>query len=213
MTSVLAGLVLGVAGGAHCAAMCGPLVAAVAPRGWRAAVHHGSRTLTYVLLGAVAGLAGTGAATLGLGRAVSWLAAAALLTQAIAPFAGSRPHRRARVVQAVVDLVARARGVAQRRPIAGAVLLGAMNGLLPCGLVYSATVASLGLGSAAAGAALMAGFAGGTTVILAPAGAIWARVARRLPGPAARLAPVALAAVAILLILRGWNTASVAHLH
>jgi sulfite exporter TauE/SafE len=212
VTALLTGLALGLAGGAHCAAMCGPLVAAVAPSGWRAVVHHGSRTITYVLLGGIAGLAGTGASAVGLGRVVSWLAAAALLVQAIAPLFGTRISQRARVGQAVFDLVARTRGIARRHPIGGAVLFGAMNGLLPCGLVYSATIASLGLGGVTSGMAFMLGFAGGTTAILAPAGALWTRLAGRFPRPAARLGPVALTLVACLLIVRGW-TAGVAMPH
>lgn len=211
MTSLLTGLALGVAGGAHCIAMCGPLVAAVAPSGWRAAVHHGTRTLTYILMGALAGLAGTGASALGLGRAVAWLAAAALLIQAMAPLFGFRFLQRSGVVQTLIALAALGRGVARRHPAAGAVMMGAMNGLLPCGLVYSATMASLGLGSAASGAAFMAGFAGGTTLILAPAGALWVRLAGRFPRPVARLAPIALTAVALLLILRGWSAGAAAH--
>lgn len=205
MTMAVAGFVLGVAGGAHCVAMCGPLVAAVAPRGRRAVVHHASRAITYLLLGLVAGVAGRGASYIGLGMVVSWIAAALILAQAVAPLLGRSPIPSMRIAQAMSTLVVHTRPIARRAPWAGNVVLGVLNGLLPCGLVYSATLASLALGDVASALWFMTGFAGGTSAVLALALAIWTRVAARLPSPAIRLAPLALAAVALLLVLRGWT--------
>ena len=205
MTMTLAGFVLGVAGGAHCVAMCGPLVAAVAPRGSRAAIHHASRAITYLLLGLLAGVAGAGASHIGLGRTVSWIAAGLILAQAVAPLVGRGRTQSMRIAQALSTLVVQTQPIVRRAPWAGAVVLGVLNGLLPCGLVYSATLASLALGDVASALWFLAGFAGGSTTVMALALAIWARVAARLPSPAVRLAPVALAAVALLLVLRGWS--------
>lgn len=211
MTTFLLGLALGVAGGVHCVAMCGPLVAAVAPRGRRAVIHHMSRGLTYIVLGLVAGTAGMGAASIGLNRAVSWIAAGLILSQAAAPLFGASRAQSTRIAQAVAILVFQTRALSRRYPWSGPALLGALNGLLPCGLVYSATLAALGLGDAGSGAWFMAGFAGGTSGVLAIAGAMWSRVSDRLPLSVYRLAPIALTAVALFLVLRGWAAAPLVH--
>jgi sulfite exporter TauE/SafE len=54
--SLIAGLVLGMAGSLHCVGMCGPLVLMM-PTGWLGTlIYHLGRTLTYALLGLLAGL-------------------------------------------------------------------------------------------------------------------------------------------------------------
>jgi sulfite exporter TauE/SafE len=185
--------------------MCGPLLAVVAPRGRRAVLHHAIRSFTYILLGLVAGAVGMGATSIGLSRAVSWTAAAIILAQAVAPFLGEGRARSTRIAERVSTLIVRTRHIARRSPWAGTVLLGVLNGLLPCGLVYSAMVAALGLGDVTSGTWFMAGFALGTSTVLAIATVIWRHIASRLPLPAYRLAPIALAAIALLLVMRGWT--------
>jgi sulfite exporter TauE/SafE len=213
MTTMLAGLVLGVAGGAHCTAMCGPLIALASPRGWNAVLHHLGRSVTYVVLGLAAGSAGAGAAAAGFGRWVAWTAAACLVIQGLAPSVLSATRGRSRGTQAIVDLVGRVRRMSGLHPRTGAFVLGTLNGLLPCGLTYAATIAAIGTGSIGTGALLMAGFAAGTTVILSTAGVLWARVATRLPIQARRLSMAAFAAVALLLVWRGWSAGAFGHMH
>jgi uncharacterized protein len=203
MTMFLAGLALGVAGAAHCVAMCGPLLAALAPRGWRAVIHHSSRTMTYVLLGALAGLAGMGAAVAGFGRPLAWLAACCLVIQAVVPVITVRQHQ-GWAGRAVTHAVALTRALSQRHPGLASVILGSLNALLPCGLVYSAIIAAVGFGDVVTGAWFMLGFASGTTLTLTAASALWSVVVGNLPGRRQRLAPIALAAVALLLLWRGW---------
>jgi len=54
--SLIAGLMLGMAGSLHCIGMCGPLVLMM-PSGWLGTVvYHVGRTLTYALLGLIAGI-------------------------------------------------------------------------------------------------------------------------------------------------------------
>ncbi len=53
---LLAGLMLGLGGGLHCAAMCGPLARTVAGPGWVS--FQAGRLVSYMLLGSLAGLMG-----------------------------------------------------------------------------------------------------------------------------------------------------------
>ena len=220
MTALFAGVALGIAGGAHCAGMCGPFIAVVAPRGRRAVLHHAARAMTYVLLGLAAGATGMSAVALGAGRTLTWLAAAGLILEAIRTGSiGGGPstpvsRKNSAADQPIVTkqlraLTNRVAGISKTHPIAGAVSMGAVNGLLPCGLVYSAAISAIGWGDALTGAIFMAGFAIGTTAVLAAAGVVWAWMRTRLPRFAHGLTPLALVLIAILLVLRAGPAAHV----
>ena len=211
MTPLAAGVVLGLTGGAHCAVMCGPFLAVVAPRGGRAEMHHLARTVTYILLGLSAGTAALGMVAIGAGSAVAWVAAAGLLLQAARSVrnANGRQAGMGRALQAVTAAV----GAASRtHPLAGAFLVGVVNGLLPCGLVYSAAIAAGGWGHPLPGALFMTGFSAGTTLALLASRAVWSMASRRLPRFAHRLTPIALTIIALLLVLRG-SSALPLHVH
>ena len=199
-----AGIALGLAGSLHCAAMCGPLTLVVRRNTW---LHHAGRIGTYVTLGAAAGLAGRVIAGAGSTRLLSVVAGGSLLVAAIEqPLRrmrrSSRPARRV----AAFGAVARWRS---RHGRTGALAFGVLNGLLPCGLVYAAAGASVSVGDPLGSAAFMAAFG---------LGSIPALLAVRWVGGIARetsalrvrhAAPVALALVGALLVVRGlWPVAS-----
>ncbi len=219
MTAILAGLAFGLVGSGHCAAMCGPLVVLAAPAreglGGHGAVaartltrhtalYHVGRLVTYLALGAVVGVAGGSLARLGLGRALAVAAGVALVGQALlatrlvpAGFGG-------RWVGAVVTRALGHAGVWMRaHPVQGPVVFGMLNGLLPCGLLYAALTAALGMGDAAQALLFMGAFAVGTTPALAAIGLAGGALRARVPLAVRRAAPVALAIVGVLLILRG----------
>ncbi|MFT4022605.1 MAG: sulfite exporter TauE/SafE family protein [Flavihumibacter sp.] len=83
------------------------------------------------------------------------------------------------LVPSPVKFIHRASSFLLRRPARwySALGFGAVNGLLPCGMVYLALVASVGAGTAAGATAFMAGFGLGTvpTMLLAALGLQWLR--------------------------------------
>lgn len=210
----LSGLVLGAAGSGHCAAMCGPLVALANPRGnearavgraqlaAHAALYHGGRLTTYVVLGTIIGLTGSALTSAGLGRALAYAAAGAVLLQAVAAWhafrGGSRGANGARVTRAI----GRAGAWMRQHHISGPAAFGALTGLLPCGLVYAALTAAAGFGSITESALFMFAFGLGTVPLLATVGLSAERLERRMPGRLKKIAPLALAAVALLLLAR-----------
>ncbi len=210
----VAGLVLGAAGSGHCAAMCGPLVALANPRGTNgdaagtrrlaahAALYHTGRLTMYVTLGALIGLTGGALVTAGLGRALSLVAAGALLLQAVAAWRAFRGGARGVFGRVVTRAIGRAGGWMRRHRISGPVAFGALTGLLPCGLVYAALTAAAGFGSVAGSALFMFAFGVGTVPLLATVGLSAGRIERHLPIRLRKAAPFALAAVALLLIVR-----------
>jgi uncharacterized protein len=214
MTALLSGLVLGLAGSGHCAGMCGPLVLTVG-RGLaapsrraqlqHALLYHSGRLLTYAALAVPVGLAGQALAVRGLGRPLAILAAALLL---LAAFGSIRATVASRLGGVWAAGIARASGRAARwgraHPVSGAVLTGAANGLLPCGLVYAAVAAGAAAGSAGDAVALMVGFGLGTTPVLVAMSVSALSVPPALRLRLRRLTPVALALVAALLLLRAF---------
>jgi len=210
MTPLVAGLLVGLAGGGHCLLMCGPLAALAVPRAHPPAYHLG-RIATYLALGLAAGALGGLVTGAGFGRSLSIVAGLLLIGHAVGRGLGHRATG-----SAVGRVVTRALTAAARRTpaigIARPFAFGVLNGLLPCGLVYGAIVGATGFGSAANGTSFMLGFGAGTVPVLAGAGVL-ARLARRLPAPVVgRAVPVALALTGLLLIGRGVMPAPADHL-
>ena len=205
MTAVVAGFALGLAGSLHCVAMCGPLVLAIrSPRTGRgAALYHGARIAMYAAAGALAGFAGAALAAASLGRALS-MAAGAMLLVAAAHRAGLLP---ALPAAGSTRLPARAMGAVHRlgarHPVAGTIAAGAVNALLPCGLVYAAIAAAAAMGTPASAALFMVSFGAATVPALAAVCVMAGSMPAALRARARLAVPVALAAVGVLLVVRG----------
>jgi sulfite exporter TauE/SafE len=222
MTALLAGLVFGLVGSGHCAAMCGPLVLLANPRpsaregmgepsparlAVHAALYHGGRACTYLALGMLAGIAGGAMARLGLGRALAIAAGVALVLQAVAATSVLRARLGSVGVAAAVTRALGRVGIWMRaHQVQGPLLFGALNGLLPCGLLYAALVAAAGFGDFRESLLFMAAFSIGTTPILGVVALAGGALTTRIPPMMRRSAPVALALVGVLLIARGVRT-------
>jgi sulfite exporter TauE/SafE len=205
-------LLLGLLGTPHCAAMCGPLVLAVASRSRRLSAqlaYHAGRISTYVAIG---GLVGTLAPLLALfarasgtdpGRALALvrvaisLASAALLVGLgltrlglLRQPAGLDPSR-------LPGFSTVREGMLQGRPSA-VFAFGLAMGTLPCGLSWAAFARALGAGSPGAGALLVAAFAAGTV----PGLLLLGLGAARLTGRSQRLLDLAGALLVLGLGLR-----------
>lgn len=203
-------------GSAHCAAMCGAMACASADvsaqpreRLRASSAYHVARLAAYLLLGALAGALGAGVdATLamrGVIRPAALVAGIVLVawgTLRALAFTGVRVPRFAAAgfARSLVSPVLR--GVANRRPVARAALLGAVAPLLPCGWLYAFVAPAASTGSATNGALVMAAFWAGTVPALA---AVTLGLHRAL-GPARRFLPfataLALIAVGSLTVVR-----------
>ena len=186
--SLAAAFVAGVAGSLHCVAMCGGIAGALGMRARHAGVvparafslalgHHLGRVGSYAVIGGLCGAFGGALDRLfDLQRAA--LAArviAGLMLLAIAmrvltgwQLLGGVERLGGRVWARIVPLT---RG---RVPagFGGAVLLGAIWGWLPCGLVYSMLIFAATAGSAPAGAAILTVFGLGTLPAML-GGSLW----------------------------------------
>jgi len=188
----------GLAGGLHCAGMCGPLACLLgsAERNpfARLGLYHGGRLLAYAAVGATFAALGSPLRPVLTWPLLAALGALPLLAYAFWPRSLALPF--------VGALHARAaRALAGLHPDLRSFALGLLTPGLPCGLLYAAAGSAITAPGWAVGAGWMLAFAAGTLPALALAQGGYA-LAGRGRGPAftlgLRRATAALAATTIL---------------
>ncbi len=204
-------------GSAHCVGMCGPYVAMCTaqfvPKGATPTARLGLRLLfnlgrlaTYGVIGLIVGAFGqivlAFAARLGLTGVVAIAAGAVALIFGLSMIGWVKDPARF-VAQLGLDSWVRAcrSRLSRASPVAAPLLLGALQGLLPCALVYAAASRAAIAGSASAGALTMVVFGLGTVpaifaLTVLPQGVLGRFRAQRLAG-------ALLVILGVLLTLRG----------
>jgi sulfite exporter TauE/SafE len=218
MIELLAALVLGLASSVHCVAMCGPLLLALhRPAGGagsttRVACHHTGRLATYAGFGLIAGSVGRLAAVAGFGRGLTVTAGAFLLVGVIAR---AGVFGRGRTMVGPGRVIARGLAAMRRRaephPVLGALLLGGLNGLLPCTPVYAAVTAATAMPDPSRAVAFMLLFGLGTIPSLVLVSALAAKIPPVVRRRAVLVTPVAIGLLGLLLIARGLPIGATAH--
>ncbi|MDB5945875.1 MAG: hypothetical protein JWQ33_901 [Ramlibacter sp.] len=174
-TLAVTALVMGLAGGPHCAAMCGAACGGLT----RAGTGGGGTALWSFQLGRLAGYTAAGAAAGGAVQSFAWLTTQ---TSALRPvwtlfhlavlawglMLVTQARQPAWVSAAGRSAWTRIRPLASAR--SGVFAAGALWAFMPCGLLYSALLVASLTGGAAAGALAMALFAtgSGASLVLAP---------------------------------------------
>ncbi|HET7872865.1 MAG TPA: sulfite exporter TauE/SafE family protein [Terriglobales bacterium] len=211
--------ILGLVGSVHCAGMCGPLVLALPAPDRRVrflagrAAYNGGRIITYSFLGALFGAVGQSLVMIGVQR---WFSIALGTTLLLSLLLGrsaavSKTGRSTwsrlnllRPVTVAVDLLKSKMGALLRqRSLLSLLVLGLLNGLLPCGLVYVACAAAAATNRFSTGLVYMALFGLGTVPML-----LAITFSGRLVPPSWRMhlrkaVPVSIFIVAAMLIFRG----------
>ncbi|MBK6612260.1 MAG: sulfite exporter TauE/SafE family protein [Sphingobacteriales bacterium] len=211
LSAIGSALLLGFMGSFHCLGMCGPLVinlplpASNSQRILAVLVYHSGRTLAYALMGAAVGLLGHQIAIAGYQQILSVVIGVLLLATLIATRFKYALHMpkffdgiSAKIVANMSHLLATKRW--QTLPI-----LGFLNGLLPCGLVYIGIAGAIVAGSALNGALFMAAFGFGTMPALISLSLIGSSLKSNFKAKLRSFMPVALGLMAIILIFRGLN--------
>ena len=202
-TAFLVGLV----GSLHCAGMCGPLTLAIPGSGnsrfsfvvGRCAYNSG-RLLTYCLLGALFGALGRSFAVIGLQRWVSLAIGVLLLAGVLLSFGHVASVKAAQMVGILKTEFGK---LLRHRTVSGTFLLGVLNGLLPCGLVYAACAGAAASSGVISGTAYMLAFGAGTVPMMVAIGIAGKKIQFALRFKLQHLVPVTLLVMSALLILRG----------
>jgi hypothetical protein len=204
-----AAFVLGLVGSLHCAGMCGPLALAL-PSGTQGSLNYVAgrvsynfgRIVTYVVVGLVFGLVGQSLVLAGVQRWVSIALGLMLLAGLLASRKLSLWQPTTRMVQ---WLKTRMAFLLRKRSVFALGLLGLLNGLLPCGLVYVAAVGATATGSALGGAEYMLTFGLGTVPMMLLISMSGRLIPMGLRLRLLKAVPVAVFLLAALLILRGMS--------
>lgn len=210
---IWAGFLFGILGSFHCVGMCGPIAMALPFAGqsrWQffagRIAYNGGRILTYASLGLVAGLFGQTLQLAGLQQTLSIVSGALILLLVVLPAAVqgqvSRFTGADKVMQKVKQLFAH---YFQKQGIGSLLVVGMLNGLLPCGFVYLALAGALSIPEVGGSMLYMALFGLGTLPLM-----LLVSLSGKLVRPQFRSffnksVPYAAAFMALLFILRGLN--------
>lgn len=169
ITGPAAALLAGVITSLHCVGMCGPLACAACVKGESRGsmtatfVYHGTRMISYALVGVAAGLIGRRLSDALLGGATTWMTWLFVLFFLLVVLGLDKRLR----VPMPKGTMAWLGGVSSRCGVkARAGVLGFFTPLLPCAPLYLVVVAAALSGSAWSGGAIMAAFAVGTMPLL-----------------------------------------------
>lgn len=195
-------LLMGLAGGPHCIAMCGAACAGIG----QAAGPNKNSAMWSFQAGRVIGYSALGAVAAASMQALGWLTvqSAALrpvwtlfhvATFVLGLLLLLKAQQPIWLEQAGKKIWHGARSLAQGRGRGAPLVIGALWTFLPCGLLYSALLVAALTGGALKGAAVMALFALGTSVSMMAGPWLWFRLRGKGAGDwGVRLAGLALAA-------------------
>ncbi|MGD1890629.1 MAG: sulfite exporter TauE/SafE family protein [Cyclobacteriaceae bacterium] len=169
MAALFTAFAVGLLGSFHCVGMCGPIALAlpsVRPTPQRAMsslVYNAGRLFTYGLLGAIFGLIGQGLAIAGLQQSLSIGIGILMIVAMIIPFAWKRQlNPNSTISRGIVWVKVRMQHWLQVRTYGARFVLGSLNGLLPCGLVYLGIAGAIASSDMLLGALYMLAFGVGT---------------------------------------------------
>ncbi len=207
---------MGLVGSLHCVGMCGPIALALPYQNgsrWRAAsnvlLYNLGRVFTYALLGTVIGLLGKGLFLAGVQAYFSIGLGVLLLIAALFSINLERHLLMIPLLQKLNNWVKIQLSTLLRKNNRGTLfLIGMLNGLLPCGLVYMAIVGAVTMPSILDGAFYMALFGLGTIPLMLSTAIAGQFVSLQWRSRARRLIPVFLAAFALFFIWRGMQFAA-----
>jgi uncharacterized protein len=195
----------------HCVGMCGTLALAQPSRDesiirWLLGrlAYHAGRWGMYAILGAAVGIVGRGLGIFGWQQGLSVIAGVLMLALIVVPEATRAKAAVALGLERPFAAIRRGLGYWwQQRSLGASVMTGALNGLLPCGLVYIALAGALTAPNVTASSLYMVFFGLGTTPLL-----IILSIVGRVAVSAVRvrmrqMVPWAAGAMALLFIARG----------
>lgn len=204
---------IGLVGSFHCIGMCGPIAFALPTKS--SAAHHKivsgviynlGRITTYVLFGLLFGVVGQGISTAGSQQAISIVLGVVFILAALIPKSVLNKIDPTSVIGFYISSVKNSLGKLLRSSsVSNLILIGLLNGLLPCGLVYAAIGGSIATGNAVDGALFMMAFGLGTLPMMFSATLLSNFISIKFRNRIKRVIPVFIILMGCLFILRGLN--------
>ena len=209
MEIYISALVLGLMGSFHCIGMCGPIAISLPLRGNTYAqkilggsLYNIGRTVTYGIMGAVFGLIGQGFQLMGFQRWVSIIMGSLMILSVLVPTlfrrfnTSNNDFLTGKLRSAIQKLFA-------QRSYGGLFLIGLLNGLLPCGLVYMAIAGAIGTAGILNGIIFMILFGLGTLPMLLLISVVGNLASITIRNKINKLIPYLVVVIGLIFVLRG----------
>ena len=213
MDFLLAALSLGFLGSFHCIGMCGPIALAL-PLGRESKlkrvaggiIYNAGRICTYGFFGLLFGLLGKGFVIGGYQQGLSIALGVLILITLLFPTRLSSDIGLTKVIFPYVSKVKSLLGsLFKQKSFESLFLIGVLNGLLPCGLVYLGVAGAIATGDAAKGSLFMMMFGLGTLPAMLFVSMASNAVSVEWRNKIRKAVPVFVGIMACVLILRGMN--------
>ncbi|MDL5048875.1 sulfite exporter TauE/SafE family protein [Oscillatoria amoena NRMC-F 0135] len=201
-----AAFILGLTGSLHCVGMCGPLALQVGATQKNHVLrnrllYNGGRIVTYTVLGLLVGMLGN---LIEMSGWQGWFSIGVGALVLVVLFFGQIERWLLPRTTAFISTIKR--GILHhlnRKNTWSSVLLGVLNGFLPCGLVYAAIVLSLIQNTWMESALVMFVFGLGTVPALLVTVYTAHSLLRKIPVPLQKIQHVFVAGMALIMIWRG----------
>lgn len=180
----------GLLGAGHCLGMCGGLVSAffmkLNARGpWPYLIYHAGRIAVYAVVGLIAAALGAvlvSTGRLGLAQGVLQIVAGLVVIVLGFDLLGLSPIRNAYGFAPLAWLRRQFMTATQKGPVVGALIGGAINGLMPCSMTMAMAVQATTAPSPPEGMLLMLAFGAGTLPAMLSASVLFGKLGPRLRG-------------------------------
>ena len=210
---LLTAFLLGFLGSLHCVGMCGPIALALPIRDHSivskissALLYNMGRILTYTCFGLLFGLFGRGLALAGMQQTLSLFTGAVIILFVLAPrLIGNKlgiPPFLSRATSKIKNTFSQ---FFKTKSHSALFMIGVLNGLLPCGLVYAAVLGALSTGSVYTGSAFMALFGLGTVPLMFLVAISKSIISLQIRSRFQRIFPILAMTLGILIFVRGLN--------
>ncbi len=206
-------LTIGLIGSFHCIGMCGPIVVALPLKKHNLAskilgtiLYNSGRVITYSLIGLLFGMLGRGIRLAGFQQWTSILLGVTMIVSVLFPFIFREKITIADLFTGYsARLIVRLKKLFTDRSYFSLLMIGLLNGLLPCGLVYVAVAGAINSGSVFAGALFMALFGIGTIPLLLMATLASDAIGQRIRSKMQKVVPYFVFMLGLLFVLRGMS--------
>lgn len=208
---IISALALGFFGSAHCIGMCGPIAIALPYPNANVSyflagriIYNLGRLTTYSFIGAVFGLLGSRLVIAGFQQTITITVGVIILLVILTPMRYKSKFYQHKFVQKISSPIKS--GISElfkQGTIAAMFLIGLLNGLLPCGLVYVAIAGAIASGDAISGMIFMVLFGLGTFPAMFAATIFGKFINLNIRRKINQAIPALAVILAILFILRG----------
>jgi sulfite exporter TauE/SafE len=206
-------LTIGLIGSFHCIGMCGPIVVALPLKKHNliskisgAFLYNSGRVITYTLLGIMFGVLGRGIHMAGIQQWTSILLGSAMIISVLFPFVFREKITISGLFSGfAARLILRLKKLFTDRSYFSLLMIGLLNGLLPCGLVYVAIAGAINSGNIGSGALFMMLFGIGTIPLLLVATLASDVIGQSIRIKMQKVVPYFVFMLGVLFILRGMS--------